>query len=53
MIAVAGDDIIMTGPGRFHDTMGAGFLARIKMQESADFTFHISFITPFFKTPGI
>ncbi len=51
VIAIAGDHIVMTGPGRFQHAVRAGFLARIQVQKTTDLSFDIRFVAALLKAP--
>ena len=52
MVAVTGDDVIMTGIGRLQHTKGAGLLTGIEVQEAANVTFHVGLVAALFKATG-
>ena len=52
MIAVAGDDIVLTGARRFQHTVGTGLLAGIQMQETADLALHIGLMAALLEAAG-
>ena len=51
VIAIAGNDVVMTGPGRLQHTVGAGLFTRIQVQESADVAFDIGLVAALLETP--
>ncbi len=50
VVAVAGDDVVITGARGFHHAVAAGFLAGVKMQKAADLAFDVGLIATFLKT---
>jgi hypothetical protein len=44
MVAVAGDDVVMTRARGFHDAETAGLLAGVEMEEASNLAFHIGFV---------
>ena len=52
MIAVTGDDVIVTGLRRFQHAEGTGLLTGVEVQESANIPFHVGLVAAFLEATG-
>jgi len=51
VIPVAGDDVVVAGPGRLHHPVHAGLLAGVEMEETTDLAFHVGFVATLLEAP--